>query len=109
MRLRTEALLEELDGHGTLDERSLFELDQRLHRHVWRTAGNAYLEETLDGYFVLTLRIWLMALDRVSRLERAVHEHRRLLEAIRDGDPDAAADVMREHVLGFERAIRAVL
>ncbi len=105
----TEALLHELDGHRNLDERGLFELDQRLHRHVWRTAGNAYLEETLDGYFVLTLRIWLMALDRVSRLERAVQEHRRLLEAIRDGDADAAAEVMREHVLGFERAIRAVL
>jgi DNA-binding GntR family transcriptional regulator len=102
-------LLDELAGGGSLDERALFELDQRLHRHVWRCAHNAFLEETLDAYFVLTLRIWLLAIDRVSRLDRAVQEHRELLEAIRDGDADAAADAMLRHVHGFERAIRAVL
>ena len=105
----TAALLDELSGHRGLDERGLFELDQRLHRHVWRAAHNPFLAETLDGYFVLTLRIWLLALDRVSRLDRAVREHRELLEAIRDGDAEAAADAMRRHVLGFEQAIRAVL
>lgn len=106
---RTVELLDELAGGGSLDERALFELDQRLHRHVWRCAHNAFLEETLDGYFVLTLRIWLLAIDRVSRLDRAVQEHRDLLEAIRDGDADAAADAMLRHVRGFEQAIRAVL
>jgi DNA-binding GntR family transcriptional regulator len=106
---RTVELLDELAGGGSLDERALFELDQRLHRHVWRCAHNAFLEETLDAYFVLTLRIWLLAIDRVSRLDRAVQEHRELLEAIRDGDADAAADAMLRHVHGFERAIRAVL
>ncbi len=107
--VETEALLEELSHHRDLDERGLFELDQRLHRHVWRCANNAFLAETLDGYFVLTLRIWLLAIDRVSRLDRAVEEHRELLEAIRDGDADAAAAAMARHVQGFERAIRAVL
>ncbi len=106
---RTVELLDELAGGGSLDERALFELDQRLHRHVWRCAHNAFLEETLDAYFVLTLRIWLLAIDRVSRLDRAVQEHRDLLEAIRDGDADAAADAMLRHVRGFEQAIRAVL
>ncbi|MDH5332910.1 MAG: FCD domain-containing protein, partial [Thermoleophilia bacterium] len=101
--------LDKLSDHRGLDERGLFELDQRLHRHVWRAAHNPFLAETLDGYFVLTLRIWLLALDRVSRLDRAVREHRELLEAIRDGDAEAAADAMRRHVLGFEQAIRAVL
>jgi DNA-binding GntR family transcriptional regulator len=105
----TATLLDELAGHDVLDERGLFDLDQRLHRHVWRCAGNAFLERTLDGYYVLTLRIWLLALDRLARLDEAVHEHRVLLEAIRDGDPAAAEDAMRRHILGFERAIREAL
>jgi DNA-binding GntR family transcriptional regulator len=105
----TEALLHELDGHGALDERALIRLDQRLHRHVWRCTGNAFLERTLDGYYVLTLRIWFLALDRVARLDEAVQEHRALLEAVRDGDPRRAASAMRRHVTGFERAIREVL
>ena len=104
------ALLEELELTGDVhDERALIDLDQRLHRHVYRCAHNAFLERTLNEYYVLTLRIWFLALDRVTRLENAVHEHRDLLEAIRDGDPERAAAAMRRHVEGFERAIRAVL
>jgi DNA-binding GntR family transcriptional regulator len=103
-------LLEELaraaDEH---DERTLIELDQRIHRHVYRCTHNPFLEETLVGHYLLTLRIWFLALDRVAHLGEAVHEHRRLLEAIRDGDADAAADAMGRHVETFEAAIRAVL
>jgi DNA-binding GntR family transcriptional regulator len=58
---------------------------------------------------VLTLRIWFLALDRVARLDEAVHEHRELMEAIRVGDPERAYEAMRRHVLGFEHAIRQVL
>jgi DNA-binding GntR family transcriptional regulator len=103
-------LLAELNGAGgELGERTLIDLDQRIHKHVYRCAHNPFLEATLDEYYVLTLRIWFLALDRVARLEDAVGEHRELLEAIRDGDAGRAEDAMRRHVTGFERAIRRVL
>ena len=109
-RDETLALIEELKAvTAAADERGLIDLDQRIHRHVYRCAHNAFLETTLDGYYVLTLRIWFLALDRVSRLGDAVKEHLELLEAIRDRDPDRAADAMRRHVAGFEEAIRRVL
>jgi DNA-binding GntR family transcriptional regulator len=94
---------------GERDERKLIDLDQRIHRHVYRCTHNSYLEATLNEYYVLTLRIWFLALDRVARLDDAVLEHRELLEAIRDGDGARAEDAMRRHVLGFEQAIRQVL
>ena len=87
----------------------MIELDQRIHRHVYRCTHNPFLEETLEEYYVLTLRIWFLALDRVERLDDAIREHRELLEAIRDRDPQRAEAVMRLHVSGFERAIRTVL
>jgi len=103
------ALLRELEqAAGEHDERTLIELDQRIHRHVYRCAHNPFLEATLNEYYVLTLRIWFVALDRVS-LEDAVQEHRSLLEAIRDRDGDRAEQTMREHVERFERAIREAL
>jgi DNA-binding GntR family transcriptional regulator len=94
---------------GERDERTLIDLDQQIHRHVYRCAHNPFLEETLNQYYVLTLRIWFLALDRVARLDEAVHEHRELMEAIREGDPERASEAMRRHVLGFEQAIRQVL
>ena len=109
-RAEIAALLGELNGvDGKLDERTLIDLDQRIHRHIYRCTHNPFLEATLDEYYMLTLRIWLLALDRVARLEDAVGEHRELLEAIRDGDPARSEEAMRRHVTGFEQAIRRVL
>ncbi len=105
----TAVLLEELARasveHG---ERRLIDLDERTHRHVARCAHNPFLEATLEQYYVLALRIWFLALERVA-LDEAIAEHHAILEAIRDGDADRAAEVMRAHVVSFERAIRAVL
>jgi len=105
----TELLYELEHAANEHDERALIELDQRIHRHVYSCTHNTFLARTLEEYYVLTLRIWFLALDRVARLEYAVREHRELLRAIRDGDPERAEDVMRRHVAGFERAIRDVL
>jgi DNA-binding GntR family transcriptional regulator len=106
-RAEAAALIEELDS--TEGPRQLIELDQRIHRHVYRCAHNPFLEKTLNEYYVLTLRIWFLALDRVARLDEAVQEHRELMEAIRDRDPDRAEATMVRHVRGFEQAIRQVL
>jgi DNA-binding GntR family transcriptional regulator len=105
----TAMLLEELAGaSGEHGERRLIDLDERTHRHVARCAHNPFLEATLEQYYVLALRIWFLALERVA-LDEAIAEHHAILEAIRDGDADRAAEVMRAHVVSFERAIRAVL
>ncbi len=104
------ALLAELPGPRDVhDERALIELDQRIHRHVYRCAHNPFVESTLNECYTLSLRIWFVALDRVVQLDDAVTEHRDLLQAISDGDAERAEAVMRRHIQSFERAIRAVL
>ena len=102
-------LVTELDGIGDGDQRGLIDLDQRLHSQLYRCAHNPFLESTLNELYVLTLRIWFLALDRVARLDEALQEHRELLEAIADGDGARAERAMRRHVRGFEQAIRKVL
>ena len=100
--LASTLLLDELDSVGEEpSERLLIDLDQRIHRHVYDCTHNPFLATTLNEYYVLTLRIWFLALDRVARLGDAVREHRALLEAIRDGDADGAEDAMRRHVRGL--------
>ena len=103
-------LLRELDhAAGRQDEQALIELDRRIHRHVYACAHNPVIEATLNDYYVLALRIWHLALDRVARLDQAVNEHRRLLRAIRDGHPDQAEQTMKRHISGFDAAIRRAL
>jgi len=99
-------LLSELEGGGGGE---LIDLDERIHRAVYRAAHNDLLQTTLEQYYTLALRIWSIALDRAHELEEAVAEHRALLEAIHDGDGDRAAATMRAHVENFEQAMHRVL
>jgi DNA-binding GntR family transcriptional regulator len=108
-RTALESLLDELDTRVDLDTAELMALDERIHRQVYSSAHNPFLESTLEEYYVLALRIWYLALDRTRELEQAVLGHRELLEAIRDGDADRAEETMRRHVLDFEEAMRRVL
>jgi len=99
------ALLAELEAGRS----ELMDLDERIHRAVYRAAHNDLLEATLEQYYVLALRIWSIALDRAHELEEAVEAHRTLLEAIQAGDAERAADTMRAHVQDFEQAMHRVL
>jgi DNA-binding GntR family transcriptional regulator len=107
-RARIAALLDELAA-GSSDDRELMALDERIHRTIYRAAHNDLLEATLEQYYVLALRIWVIALDRQHELEGAVQEHRTLLEAIRDGDAARAGETMSSHVQNFEQAMHRVL
>jgi DNA-binding GntR family transcriptional regulator len=106
--------LEELSGElsrcrGSDDVEKLMSLDARVHRFVYRCAGNPYLEETLTRYLNLSLRIWHLVLDRLPHLFARVHEHDDLLQAIAEGEAERARKILTDHVATFEREIRAVL
>jgi DNA-binding GntR family transcriptional regulator len=83
-REQAAALIAEVDAcYPDAAHSALIDLDQRIHRHIYECTHNPFLAATLNEYYVLTLRIWFIALDRVARLDEAVREHRELLEAIR--------------------------
>jgi DNA-binding GntR family transcriptional regulator len=113
----TQAQRDELDGLlGELaqpesdgDAETLMRLDARIHRFVYRCAGNSYLQDTLERYLNLSLRIWYLVLGRLPHLFERVHEHGDLLHAIRDGHAEHARAIAAEHVATFEREIRGVL
>jgi DNA-binding GntR family transcriptional regulator len=103
-------LLEELShSQGSDDGEALMSLDARVHRFIYRCAGNPYLEATLARYFNLSLRIWHLVLDRLPHLFARVHEHDDVLHAIAAGDAERARDILVEHIATFEREIRSVL
>jgi DNA-binding GntR family transcriptional regulator len=107
-REHAEALLEEVRTlERAADQDALMKLDESIHRVAWEGSRNPYLIETLERYYALSLRVWYVVLDRVPGLGGAVFDHAELLEAILGGDPGRARDLMREHVIDFEREIMA--
>lgn len=104
-------LLEEVEGAAldVLDPRALVELDKRAHSTVYRAADNPFLEETLLRHLHLATRVWCLFLDRLPDLSEHVAEHAALLKAVLGGDPERAERLSRQHIVGFEQAIRAVI
>ncbi len=105
---RTEADLavvrEALDGLEALpDHPSPAQLagHHRFHAAIHRASHNALLIDALDGLWVKTDRYRRHALEAGrsddERQARAT-EHRLLFEAVRDGDAERAAVLMRRHV-----------
>jgi DNA-binding GntR family transcriptional regulator len=103
------ARVEALDIART-DRTEVMRWDVGVHRAIYRAANNPHLEDVLIRYDNLATRIHCMFLDRLSTLDmHVVAEHVALLRAVAAGDTDRADGLAREHVLGFERAIRAVI
>jgi DNA-binding GntR family transcriptional regulator len=96
-------------GNSIVRGADLMGLDEQIHRAIYKAAHNHLLEKTLGDYYVLALRIWMIALERAEALEDAVEAHRDLIREIAVGNGDRAADLMRAHVQGFEAAMRRVL
>jgi len=101
-------LIEEL-GAAESSQRSLIELDARVHRFVYRCSRNPYLEQDLDRYLNMSLRIWHLTWDRLPPLEQRVREHCELLQAISDGDAERAGRIARDHVRAFADEMRGAL
>jgi DNA-binding GntR family transcriptional regulator len=97
------------DSRGNDDVETLMALDARIHRFIYRCAGNPYLEETLGRYLNLSLRIWYLVIDRLPHMFARVHEHDELLRAIAGGEAERARDILGEHIATFEGEIRTVL
>ncbi|HEY2699297.1 MAG TPA: GntR family transcriptional regulator [Pseudonocardiaceae bacterium] len=106
-RATLTALRQELASGS--DATEFMRLDLRLHRAVYATTHNPFLADTLVRYDNLATRIWCLFIDRLSDMAGHVGEHGPLIEAIVTGDADTAARLARDHVEGFERAIRAAI
>jgi DNA-binding GntR family transcriptional regulator len=107
-RAAARALLREVEELGEPgDQDWLMRFDERIHRFTWEASGNPYLIETLERYFTHSLRIWYLVLDRLPGLGHAVHDQARLVGALLAGDAEHARELMREHVLDFQRELLA--
>ena len=110
-RSRLGEVLAELEHLASADTGgdTLLRMDMRVHRAIYATTHNPYLEDTLVRYDNLATRIWCLFIDRLPDIAGHVAEHRPLLRAVIDGDAGRAAELTRGHISHFEQSIRAAI
>lgn len=89
------------------DETEFHKADIQFHREIAFASGNLLIPLVLDSLSGLLQdfrRTWYAAQRDEGKLPELVLEHRRVLEAIRAGDSDAAGSAMSDHLLtGLEK------
>lgn len=106
---REAAALHQQESLSTADKQRLFEIDHKFHQAIARAAHNKYMVEVLERFFGLSQRLWYLAIPHLGFLSSAVEEHLDLVEAIKAGNPDRAAEIMHHHVKDFYDKVQEIL
>ncbi len=88
------------------------EANQRFHELIHQGSGSAklrfHLELLLNEFRVPYQRLVSLTISQPGRLRRVVAEHRRIVTAIRAGDPAGAERAMRAHARAGRLELRRV-
>lgn len=85
----------------------LIEIDDTCHRIIFEAAGNRFLEQTLNTYYTLSLRLWYFFLAKIGDMQAAIQEHQQIYEAMCNGQVDEASRLMKEHIQAFQAEMHA--
>jgi DNA-binding GntR family transcriptional regulator len=94
---------------GQAELRELLARDRAFHQLLARASRNRYMQDEIERYYNLSLRIWHLVFNRVRPEDADVDAHVEILRAIEARDSELAKRRMRRHIELFDRAIRESL
>jgi GntR family transcriptional repressor for pyruvate dehydrogenase complex len=94
-----------LQEQAIADGGSGTEIDRNFHYQLAGAARNRYLLRIVDNSMNLLVESRDNFLQVEGRAEKSVQRHRQMLEAIKARDPEAASNIMREHVTDIENSL----
>lgn len=96
----------DLERHAAANDADhFFEANQQFHDALQELAGNRWLGQLIEEtrkFIKLTRRD---SLNLAGRLRQSLAEHRRILAAVQQRNPDEAAQFMHEHILSGRAAL----
>lgn len=98
-------LMEFYAAKGDLE--SVAKLDTKFHEIIYRACKSRPLWQILLNFHDLAQRARSLSITTAGRIEKTLDEHRKIVQAFRDKDPEAAEKAMTAHVLGVINNLKA--
>ncbi|MBT0567792.1 GntR family transcriptional regulator [Williamsia sp. CHRR-6] len=93
-----QAILEQLSGAQAAGDAALArELNRRFHFHFYDRCGLPALRDEIAGMW--RAFPWDLMLSSGSRMSQSAIEHAMIVDAVRAGDADRAAEVTEQHIM----------
>jgi len=96
--------LEEAAAAGDVD--NYYKVNKKIHTAIQELSGNRWLNRISADLRNVLLLARHRQLSAPGRLMESLQEHRDLMQALRDKDPDAAHHTMYEHLIQQQRVLR---
>ena len=92
-------------GKGHLEQ--LAELDNRFHEILYEACNSKILEHQLKDFHQYVLRVRKKTLSNVNRGPKSNEEHKKIMEAIRDGKGELAEQLAHQHMINaYENMVK---
>lgn len=88
---------------GHLDQ--LLELDNRFHEMLYDISGSKILRHVLSDFHHYVQRVRQASLSSQERAEKSIHEHKDILDAIKQGDYQKVEQLTNEHVINTTKNV----
>lgn len=88
------------------DDTRFFELDEHMHETLALAAGQGSVWPTIQQSKIHLDRVRRLLLPSDLKVRHLVGEHRRILDAIKQGNRKAAAEAMRLHLEGLQAGLQ---
>lgn len=75
------------------------ELDGKFHKVLYEASNSRILEHVLSDFHKYVQMARMMSVGAKNRAERSIEEHRDILKAIKDKDPDKAERLANQHIM----------
>jgi DNA-binding GntR family transcriptional regulator len=80
-------------------------LDLRFHEEIAKASNNQVLMEILKVIHARSQRFWVISFKTEGHRKEIQLEHRLILDALGQADPEGAAAAMEAHALSFKRSL----
>lgn len=94
------------------DQRAYIRINNRYHSFIQELAGNQTLNQIVNGLRKKILLHRFQSLNLAGRFQDSIREHRELLKAFRERNPERAEQLMKAHLqnqaLALEKLVRQV-
>ena len=104
-----QAVLDAIPADGKISNERWMMHDEACHQIMYDAADNQFLTDSLTNLYTLSLRLWYFALANMDDVGTAVSQHQAILDALRDGKDNEAADLLEKHIRHFQEEIQAVM
>lgn len=100
-------LMEFYSTKGDVDK--IFELNTKFHETLYQTTKSRYLEGVLNDFQLFIRSARNSSLKSKGRIERALEEHRAIVDALRSHDVEAARKALVTHISNSNANIKNIV